>query len=101
MKVYLLIHETYTCSDNDFYFDIKTFQSKQSAMNYLKLLKECILEEILHSLKIKNIEELEYLFETTDIIYDYQNNNDHFFIDIYDEGSDCLRILEQDVMNFE
>ena len=47
MKVYTLLHETYGWWDNDYNVDIYTFKDRQSAINYLKILSEALIDDAL------------------------------------------------------
>ena len=109
MKVYLLLKETYCYNDNEFYTDQWIFKDKQSAMNYLTMLKENILEETYECLSDdleensfeKTEEGLQKLYDTNQyLIYSYSNDPDYFFIDIEDWGYEKLDINEENVMEF-
>ena len=91
MKVYTLIHETYGWWDNDYYTEIYTFKDRQSAINYLKILSETLLEDALKSNDIT--------LEDIDNDYDaFEQEEDFFFIKIEEWGSETLSIKETDLM---
>ena len=92
MKVYTLLHETYGWWDNDYNVDIYTFKDRQSAINYLKILSEMLIEDALkhNDMKIED-------FENND--YDYlDQEEDYLYIRIEEWGSDTLSIRETDLM---
>ena len=102
MKVYLLVHESYSHWNGDYYVDVKSFKNKQSAINYLTIWKNEILNDYLgeETENIKTIEEYKeslggslYCLITTE--------DDWFKVDVKDAGYDILYIEEQDVMEFE
>lgn len=109
MKVYLLIQETYCYEDNGFYVEHWIFKDKQSAINYLSIIKESILEDIYelldsdfdeHSYE-RTEENLKKLYDSNEyLIYSYSNDPDYFFIDIEDWGYELLKIKEENVMEF-
>lgn len=111
MKVYALIKETYAYWDNEYDSTVKIFTDKVSAMNYLAIEKEAILDEVYH--EIKSILEdadlpatekgLEQLYDdgNNNYVYDYTNYDDYFRICIEEWGSETLYISEQDVMEFK
>ena len=101
MKVYILLYESYSYYDNDVTNSIKVFADKASAIHYLDVLKEQLIENALEELNLKNLQELEESFENdSEYIYYYRNEVDYYYIDIEDWGTDTLSILEEDVMTF-
>ena len=101
MKVYILLYESYSYYDNDVINSIKVFADKDSAMRYFAVLKEQLLDNALEELNFKTVQELEDSFENgSDYIYDYRNDDDYYYINIEDWGTDTLSILEEDVMTF-
>ena len=101
MKVYILLYESYSYYDNEATNSIKVFADKGSAIHYLDILKEQLIENALEELNLKNLQELEESFENdSEYIYSYTNEDDYYYIDIEDWGTDTLSILEEDVMTF-
>ena len=101
MKVYILLYESYSYYDNDSTNSIKVFVDRDSALRYFAVFKEHLLDNALEELDYKTVQELEYEFENDGYhIYDYRNEDDYYYIDIEDWGTDTLSILEEDVMSF-
>ena len=111
MKVYALIKETYVYWDNDYDCTVKIFTDRESALNYLVIEKESILDEVYSELKSsfedadlpateKGLEEL-YDDGNSNYIYDYTDHDDYFRIYIEEWGFETLYISEQDVMEFK
>ena len=100
MKVYLLVHESYGYWDNDYYVDVKSFKDKQSAINYLTIWKNEMLNGYLEDMEVETIEE--YREQLGDSLYSLDIEDDDWFkVDVEDTGYDVLYIEEQDVMEFE
>lgn len=101
MKVYILLYESYSYYDNEATNSIKVFADKGSAIHYLDILKEQLLENALEELNLKTVQELEESYENdSEYIYYYANETDYYYINIEDWGTDRLSILEEDVMSF-
>lgn len=101
MKVYVLFYESYAYYDNETRNSLKVFVDKDSALRYFAILKEQLLDNAMEELNLKTVQELEDKFENDgDYIYDYRNEEDYYYIDIEDWGTDRLSILEEDVMSF-
>lgn len=99
-KVYLLVKESYIYWDNDYDTTFNVFFDKQSAMNYLAVMKEMLLDEAIQELNVTSVKEIEALAEEEDRVYDYSNSDDYYHIDIEEWGHDYLYIVEKDVMEF-
>ena len=100
MKVYILVHESYGYWDNDYYVDMKSFKDKQSAINYLSIWKNEMLNEYLGEIEVETIEE--YREQLGDALFCLDITDDDWFkIDVDETGYDVLYIEEQDVMKFE
>lgn len=97
MKVYLLIKESYGSYDNFYDTTVQSFIDRESALNYLAIEKESKIEEAMREVKVSTIEEL----ENSSYVYDFDNRDDYYYIDIEDWGYDCLKIVEQDMMEFK
>ena len=95
MKVYVLVHESYTWWDNDYTTQVYTFKDKQSAINYLAVLRDTLLDDALEHNDMK-IED----FENSDDYYMYldMEGEDFFTVRIEEWGSESLWIKESDVM---
>ena len=93
MKVYVLIHETYGWWDNDYTTQVYTFKDKQSAINYLAVLREMLLDD---ALKYNDLT-IEDLTNSDDDYLDIEDD-DSFTISIEEWGSETLWIKESDVM---
>ena len=95
MKVYVLVHESYTWWDNDYTTQVYTFKDRQSAINYLTVLKEMLLDDALkhNDLTIED-------FENSDDYYMYldMEDSEFFTVRIEEWGSESLWIKESDVM---
>jgi hypothetical protein len=91
MKVYTLIHESYGWWDNDYCTEIYTFKDRQSAINYLKILSEMLIED---ALKHNNmtLEEINNDYDTL------EQDDDYLYIRIEEWGSETLSITETDLM---
>lgn len=101
MRVYVLLYESYSYYDNETTNSIKVFADKGSAIHYLDVLKEQLIENALEELNFKTVQELEESYENdSEYIYSYTNEVDYYYIDIEDWGTDTLSILEEDVMTF-
>lgn len=100
MKVYVLVHEFYGYWDNDYDVDIKSFKDERSAINYLTIWKNEILNGYLEDVNAETVEEFRsYL---GDGLYTFDIEDDNWFkIDVEDTGYDILYIEEQDIMEFE
>lgn len=99
-KVYLLVKESYIYWDNDYDTTFNVFLDKQSAMNYLAVMKEMLLDEAMNELNVTTVKEIEALAEEENTVYDYANKDDYYHIDIEEWGHDYLYIIEKDVMEF-
>ena len=100
MKVYLLVHESYGYLDNDYYVDVKSFKDKQSAINYLTIWKNEMLNSYLADMEVETIEE--YREQLGDALYSLDIEDDDWFkIDVDETGYDVLYIEEQDIMEFK
>lgn len=100
MKVYVLVHETYAYWDNMYDVEIKSFKNERSAINYLSILKNEILNYYLEDVDAKTIEE--FTAYLGDALYTFDIEDDNWFkIDVEETGYDILYIEEQDVMEFE
>ena len=97
MKIYLLIDESYGSYNNDYFTSFQSFIDRESAMNYLAIKKESKIENAMQVLNVSTIKELENCSD----VYDFDNRDDYYYIDIEDWGYDNLRIVEQDVMEFK
>ena len=92
MKVYTLVHETYGWWDNEYDTTIYTFKDRQSAINYLKILSEALIDDALDHNNI-TLEDL----ENND--YDYfDQEEDYLYIRIEEWGSETLSITKTDLM---
>ena len=101
MKVYILLHETFAYYNNEAGYSVKVFADKDSALRYLAILKEQLLDNAMEELGYKTVKELEDLYENdSEYILYYRNEDDYYYIDIEDWGTDTLSILEEDVMTF-
>ena len=111
MKVYALVKETYVYWDNDYDCTVKIFVDRESAINFLAIEKESILDEVYYEIK-GTLEDanlppteksLEQLYDEGDsnYIYDFTSHDDYFRIYIEEWGSETLHISEQDVMEFK
>ena len=92
MKIYTLIHESYGWWDNDYCTQIYTFKDRQSAINYLKILSEALIDDALkyNDMKLED-------FENND--YDYfEQEEDYLYIRIEEWGSETLSITKTDLM---
>jgi hypothetical protein len=100
MKVYVLVHETYGYWANEYDVEIKSFKDKRSAINYLSIWKNEILNYYLEDVDAETVEEFRtYL---GDSLYTFDIEDDDWFkIDVEDTGYDTLYIEEQDIMEFE
>lgn len=101
MKVYVLLYESFSYYDNETTNSIKVFVDRDSALRYFAVFKEQLLDNAMEELNFKTVQELEDSFENdSEYIYDYRNEEDYYYIDIEDWGTDRLSILEEDVMSF-
>ena len=91
MKVYTLVHETYGWWDNDYNVNIYTFKDRQSAINYLKILSEMLIEDALKHNDMK-LEDFDYDYNRFD------QEEDYLYISIEEWGSETLSITETDLM---
>ena len=82
--------------ENDYNTTVKAFEDKQSAINYLGIEKELMLQEVMEYQSCATVEELQH----SDGIIDFDNHSDHYYINIEEWGYDYLTILEQDLMSF-
>jgi hypothetical protein len=79
---------------------MKSFKDKQSAINYLTIWKNEMLNEYLEEENVKTIEE--YREHLGDSLYCLDMADDDWFkIDVDETGYDVLYIEEQDIMEFE
>ena len=100
MKVYVLVHESYIYMDNDYNVDIKSFKDEKSAINYLSIFKNEILNCYLECVDAETIEEFRAYLGGE--LYTFDIDDDNWFkIDAEEIGYDILYIEEQDVMEFE
>lgn len=100
MKVYILVHESYGYWDNDYDVEIKSFKDERSAINFLSIWKNEILNYYLEDVNAETIEE--YRAYLGDELYTLDIEDDNWFkIDIEEMGYDILYVEEQDVMEFE
>lgn len=92
MKVYLLIHESYNYWDNS--IDLKTyvFKDEKSAIAYMKILSEKLIDEALeiNPNLIPNEND-----DGDDYIEQYE---DYLYIKTGEWGHEIVHIEEQDVM---
>lgn len=58
MKVYVIVQETLSWWDNDFFTNVHVFKDRQSALNFLKLLKDSTIEELMDDFKYDTIDDL-------------------------------------------
>ena len=100
MKVYTLVKESYSYWDSDYNVSLKVFKDKQSAMNYLEIEKESLLQDAMKQLDVTTIEEIQALYDEEDGVYYFENSKDSYYIEIEEWGHDCLSIEEHDVMEF-
>jgi hypothetical protein len=101
MKVYILLYESFSYYENETTNSIKVFADKASAIHYLDILKEQLIENALEELNFKTVQELEESYENdSEYIYYYANEDDYYYINIEEWGTDTLSILEEDVMTF-
>ena len=99
-KVYILVHESYAYWDNEYDVNFKTFKDKESAMNYLKIMKQEFIDDACDHENL-TVEELRNAYESDDgYVYAFEDEEDYFRIDIEDYGYDCAYIDVQDVMSF-
>ncbi len=99
-KVYLLVHETYVYLDNDYDVSFKVFDDEQSAINYLKILRDECLADICEreSTTIENLkQEVE---DGSYYIYTFEDEPEYFKIEIEEYGYNCIYVEEQDIMTF-
>ena len=93
MQVHILVQEYLSYWDNDFTTNVYAFKDRQSAINYLKELKESTLEEIMEEYNYKSIDDL-----NADCDYFEIEDEDWFCIRLDEYGTECLYISKQDVM---
>lgn len=93
MQVHILVQEYLSYWDNDFTTNVYAFKDRQSAINYLKELKESTLEEIMAEYNYKSIDDL-----NADCDYFEMEDEDWFCIRLDEYGTECLYISKQDVM---
>ena len=93
MQVHILVQEYLSYWDNDFTTNVYAFKDRQSAINYLKELKESTLEEIMEEYNYKSIDDL-----NADCGYFEIEDEDWFCIRLDEYGTECLYISKQDVM---
>ena len=93
MQVHILVQEYLSFWDNDFTTNVYAFKDRQSAINYLKELKESTLEEIMEENKYDSIERLRIDCDYLEI-----EDDDFFGIRLEEYGTECLYISKQDVM---
>ena len=99
-KVYILVHESYAYWDNDYDVSFKTFKDKESAINYLKIMKQEFINDACDYENL-TVEELRNSFDNDDgHVYDFEDTEEYFRLDIEDYGYDCAYIDIQDVMSF-
>jgi hypothetical protein len=101
MKVYVVLKQTYGYWDNDHCCEINVFKDRQSAVNFLQVLKEDILLDAMNELNVSTIKEIEELYNNNESVWSFNNENDCFYIDIEEWGYETLDIEEHDVMEFE
>jgi hypothetical protein len=93
LKVYLLIHESYSYWDEDTTFKVCAFKDKSSALVYMKVLSEKLINEALEingDIVVNNKESDDY---------DYiEQEEDSLYITIDEWGHELVYIEEQDVM---
>lgn len=94
MKVYVLVHESYTWWDNDYETQVYAFKDKPSAINYLAVLREMLLDDALEHNNLT----IEDLTNDDDYMYLDMEDDDYFIIRIEEWGSESLWIKESDVM---
>ena len=92
MKVYTLIHETYGWWDNEYDVNIYTFKDRQSAINYLKILSEMLIEDALkhNDMTLEDLRNNDYDY--------FDQEEDYLYIRIEEWGSETLSIKETDLM---
>ena len=93
-KVYILVHESHSYWDNDYNVNFKTFKDKESAMNYLKIMKQEFIDNACDHENL-TVEELRDGY-----IYAFEDEEDYFRIDIEEYGYDLAYIDDQDIMSF-
>ena len=93
MKVYVVVQETLGWWDNDFYTNVHVFKDRQSALNFLKLLKDSTIEELMDDFNYKTIDDLNADCDNFDI-----EDEDFMSIRLDEWGSENLYITEEDVM---
>jgi hypothetical protein len=99
-KVYILVHESYAYWDNDYDVNFKTFKDKESAMNYLKIMKQEFIDNACDHENL-TVEELRNAYDSDDgYVYAFEDEEDYFRLDIEEYGYDCAYISDQDVMSF-
>jgi hypothetical protein len=101
MKVYVVLKQTYAYWDNDHCCNMNVFKDRQSAVNFLQMLKEDILLDAMSELNVSTIKEIEELFHDNESIWGFSNEPDYFYIEIEEWGYEMLDIEEHDVMKFE
>lgn len=93
MQVHILVQEYLSYWDNDFTTNVYAFKDRQSAINYLKELKESTLDEIMNEYDYKSIDDLNANCDYFEI-----EDEDWFCIRLDEYGTECLYISKQDVM---
>ena len=93
MQVHILVQEYLSYWDNDFTTNVYAFKDRQSAINYLKELKESTLDEIMAEYNYKSIDDLNAGCDYFEI-----EDEDWFCIRLDEYGTECLYISKQDVM---
>jgi hypothetical protein len=93
LKVYLLIHESYSYWDEDTTFKVYTFKDRASAIIYMEILSEKLIDEALEINKdivVNNREDDDYNY--------IEQDENSLYIAIDEWGHEYVYIEEQDVM---
>mgnify|MGYP003299105125 CR=1 FL=1 len=99
-KVYVLVIEYYIYWDNEHTTKTEVFSDKQSAMNYLQMLKPQSLNDICETTGY-TIEELKQYHDEGEYVWCFDiNDDDYFHVEVDEYGYDRMYIVEKPIMTF-